>query len=173
MKKLLMGSFVLTIFSISLLIFQLSCKKEAVAQTGSYVLHPATTSALGGVIVGSGLNINNSGVLSVAARDTSVPQLGKLLFVELSGGLPDQQTICTSNYDGTGKVKIPISLPTSREFRSIPVHATLSPDGKMLFFEAYEGSTQTYFIYSCSINGSNLQIVHSSSKNLIGLMNAY
>ena len=35
MKKLLMGSIVLTMFSISVIIFQLSCKKEASSQTNS------------------------------------------------------------------------------------------------------------------------------------------
>ena len=35
MKKLLMSSVVLTLFSLSILIFQISCKKEATAQTTS------------------------------------------------------------------------------------------------------------------------------------------
>ena len=35
MKKLLLGSIVLTMFAISVLIFQISCKKEATAQTNS------------------------------------------------------------------------------------------------------------------------------------------
>ena len=86
---------------------------------------------------------------------------------------PNEQVIYTSNYDGAGKSKIPVSLPAGRTFRSIPVHAALSPDGKKLFFEVYESTTSTYFIYSCLIDGSNLQIVHGGSQNLIGLINAY
>ena len=35
MKKLLMGSIVLTVFALSVLIFQISCKKEATAQTNT------------------------------------------------------------------------------------------------------------------------------------------
>src|SRR6185436_10982897 len=35
MKKLLMGSLVLTMFSISVIIFQISCKKEANSQSNS------------------------------------------------------------------------------------------------------------------------------------------
>ena len=35
MKKLLLSSIVLTLFSFSIILFQLSCKKDAVAQTGT------------------------------------------------------------------------------------------------------------------------------------------
>lgn len=35
MKKLLMGSLALTLFSISIIIFQMSCKKDATAQTNN------------------------------------------------------------------------------------------------------------------------------------------
>jgi len=46
MKKLLMGSAALTLFSIAMIVLQISCKKEATAQSGgtSYNLPPATTS---------------------------------------------------------------------------------------------------------------------------------
>lgn len=53
MKRLLLGSIILILFSISILILQFSCKKEVAAQTGSYILIPATATKLGGIIVGN------------------------------------------------------------------------------------------------------------------------
>lgn len=70
MKKLLMGSVSLLLFSIAIAVFQISCQKEVGAQGGSstsYILPPATTNSLGGVIVGNGLNVTSNGLLSVNA----------------------------------------------------------------------------------------------------------
>ncbi len=69
MKKLLQGSIVLTLFAISIFLFQISCKREAIAQNTQYTLPVATNSRLGGVIVGPGLNIDNSGILSCSRND--------------------------------------------------------------------------------------------------------
>lgn len=67
MRKLLLGSAVLTLFAISITLFQISCQKESNAQTTTYTLPPATTTSLGGIIVGNGLSVTPSGVLSVTA----------------------------------------------------------------------------------------------------------
>jgi hypothetical protein len=74
-----MGSVALTLFSISIVIFQMSCKKDATAQTGgtSYTLPTATTSTLGGVIVGSGLSVTSNGILSANATTGGLTQLNK------------------------------------------------------------------------------------------------
>jgi hypothetical protein len=51
MKKVFLGSIVLVFFAVSICIFQISCTKEAVAQTNNtYVVPPATTTTLGGVL---------------------------------------------------------------------------------------------------------------------------
>ena len=161
-----MGSLVLMTFSFAVIGFQLSCKKEATAQTvPNYSLPPATTSVLGGVIIGSGLSITSSGILSTTSTGTGLSQLNKLL-------IHDGTNFATINYDGTNKTIISFTLPTGRTLRSTPPKGHLSPDGNILFFEVYESSTGTYFIYSCSINGSNLKVVFSSTKDAT-LFNAY
>ena len=80
MKKLLLGSVALTLFSIAIAIFQMSCQKEANAQTGTgtYTLQPATTSTLGGIIVGNGLSVTSNGTLSVNAP--IAPTLNLVLY---------------------------------------------------------------------------------------------
>lgn len=67
MRKLLLSSVVLSLFAIALTVFQMSCQKEATAQqTGSnYTLPSATTSTLGGVIIGSGISVTSNGTISV------------------------------------------------------------------------------------------------------------
>lgn len=61
----------------------------------SYVLPPATTSVLGGVIVGSGLNVNTSGLLSVKAATASVAGITKIYpgTGNNTDGTMDQNTI--------------------------------------------------------------------------------
>lgn len=203
MKKLFLGSIVLMMFSISITLIQISCQKPAEAQTGSntYVLPPATTSALGGVIVGQGLNVTNTGVLSANPSSYTMPVatnttiggviVGSGLNVSSNGTLSvnatstggnlsqlnklliyDGQNFATINYEGTNKTIIPVTLPAGRKLRSVPPEAHLSPDGQKLFFEVYEQSTSMYFIYSCNINGSNLQAIVSGS-NQIDLTSAY
>ena len=80
MKKLLLGSATLTIFALSIAIFQIACQKETTAQQTQYTLVPATTATLGGVIVGNGLNVSNNGTLSVAS--SAPAQQNKILFVK-------------------------------------------------------------------------------------------
>ena len=85
MKKIIafsaICSFVLLFAAISIGIFQISCQKEAIAQTGNtYTLPAATTSTLGGVIVGSGLNVASNGTISVSSATAGVTQLNKLFL---------------------------------------------------------------------------------------------
>jgi hypothetical protein len=86
MKKLLMGSAALTLFSISMIIFQMSCKKDATAQTGgtSYTLPAATTSTLGGIVVGNGLSVSNGGTLSVNSSTGGVTQFNKIIYTKMN-----------------------------------------------------------------------------------------
>ena len=65
MKNLLLGSIALTLFAVSITLFQISCQKVAQAQTTTYTLPAATTTALGGVVIGNGLSITSSGTLSI------------------------------------------------------------------------------------------------------------
>ena len=102
MKKVFLGSIVLVFFAVAICLFQISCTKEAVAQTNStYVLPPATTTTLGGVIVGNGLSITPTGVLSVNSSVGSVALQNKILFTKESNSTLAAE-IWSANYDGTG-----------------------------------------------------------------------
>ena len=77
-------------------------KSTAQSSSGStYTLPAATASSLGGVIVGSGLSVASNGTIS-----TNVIQSSKILFWD---GNASVIVIC--NNDGTGVVKMPITLP--------------------------------------------------------------
>jgi len=162
MKKLLMGSIALTLFSISILIFQISCQKELVAQqnTTNYILPPATTTTLGGVIIGSGLSITSNGTLSVnASTGSGLTQLNKIVFKKFFvSGIIETQEIWTANYDGTNSNKVNLTLPATLVLND-ENGTRLSPDGQLIFFTVKELATGLNHIYSCKIDGSNLKKV--------------
>ena len=101
MKTIFKSSLLLLLFSFSVLVFNLSCEKELIAQnTTPYTLPIATSTKLGGIIVGTGLNVTTDGVLSTQQN------LGLLVFAK---GGDKANEFWTSKYDGTGQVKITIS----------------------------------------------------------------
>jgi hypothetical protein len=108
MKTIFKSSLLLLLFSFSVLVFNLSCEKESIAQnTTPYTLPIATSTKLGGIIVGTGLNVTTDGVLSTQQN------LGLLVFAK---GGDKANEFWTSKYDGTGQVKITISaLPSTGE----------------------------------------------------------
>ncbi len=159
MKKLLMGSAVLTLFSISIIIFQMSCKKDATAQTSgtNYTLPTATTSSLGGIIVGNGLSVTSSGILSAISVNS---QQNKLIFKKIVGSTSE---IWTANYDGTNSTKVNISLPSGVVF-SDDMNPIVSPNGLKIFFTA--GNVFNGDIYSSNIDGTSvLKIVDKGGAN--------
>ncbi|SDD51750.1 hypothetical protein SAMN04488024_106101 [Pedobacter soli] len=175
-----MGSIALATLSLSILLFQISCKKEVNAQnTGSYVLPAATTSTLGGVIVGSGLSISPNGTLTANA---STAQLNKLVYSKItfdSGGTYKGAEIWTANYDGTAQTKINVALPSGIVFSENP-SPKLSPNGTKVFFTA--GPASTYnptmttieSLYSCNIDGSGaVKIIEGTTISRIGDHMAY
>jgi len=154
MRKLLLGSIALMTFAIAIILIQISCKKEAVAQsngnTGSnYILKPATTSALGGVIIGNGLSIAGDGTLSVNNNEANYGGSAQLNLILYS----HNGELWTANIDGTNQTKIPITLPTGI---TVLDNAHLSPDGKKVIFDVNGQTQQGAAIYSCNIDGSNL-----------------
>ena len=171
MKKILLSSAVLTIFAISIVLFQLSCQKESHAQTASYILPAATTTTLGGVIAGSGLNVSPTGVLSVAPS-TSSP-LNLLVYYKTVGAVVE---IWTAKYDGTAQAKINLTIPANTEF-SDDAAPLLSPDGTKLFFTLQStviGQDGTD-LYSANINGTSVTkiIDKGGNGNYIILGGAY
>jgi len=160
MKKLLLGSAALAILSIAITIFQISCQKTVNAQSGtSYILPAATTSSLGGIIVGSGLNITSGGVLSSTTSGPS--QINVLLFSKRKGSGPFIYELWTSNYDGTNQNKININLGAGLSIVEEGSSPKLSPDGRLVFFHVSEGNYNN--IYSCNIDGSNVRKIISGS----------
>jgi len=142
-----MSTMVLALFTISIVLFQISCQRTATAQT-------------------------NSGASSI----------NKILFAKSSGtgGSGTRvQELWTANYDGTGAVKINITLPTG-VFIADAMNARLSVNGQKIFFEAgppYQTGATTSTnndIYSCNIDGSGvIKIVDkgtatAASTNLMG-----
>lgn len=137
MKKLLLGSILLTFFSLAIILFQISCRKEASARTmgeesSSFVLISKT------VIVKfyeqSGVDSLNNPILneqSFAALDFYI--------------LRDKENSLS---------KVTVNLPQDEYAWS---RAVLSKDGSKIFFDTYHVHTGYSGIYSCSINGSNVQ----------------
>lgn len=156
MKKLLLGSIILIVFAFSISLFQISCQKQATAQTTTYTLPPATSSTLGGIIVGAGLSISSNGTLSVTNSTGGLQQLNKIVFVK-SIGYSSPKEIWTANYDGSNASKINIILPIGFPSRHGAINSRLSPDGQTIFFEVMEDSlSEMQSIYKCNINGSNV-----------------
>jgi hypothetical protein len=149
MRKLLLGSAVLTLFAIAITLFQISCQKESNAQTTTYTLPPATTTTLGGVIVGNGLSATPSGVLSVTPAATSVLNL-IVYYKEVSANVFE---VWTAKYDGTNQTKINISLPANTEFHD-DTPPQLSPDGAKVFYTLNNTVTFTQSLYTANINGT-------------------
>ena len=174
MKKFLLGSVALISFAIAIIIFEISCKKEAIAQTGSnYTLPPATNSSLGGIIVGNGLSVSSNGTLSVNSSTGGLAQLNKIVYISKHG---NGSEIWTANYDGTNKTKVNYILPTGLKL-DFSYGVKLSPDGKKLFFSA---STDGYGesadgIFSCNVDGSNTTkiIDHVNTSDSLQIGGAY
>ena len=149
MKRLLLSSLVLLIFSASILIFQMSCQKSIQAQNSVYVLQPATTSSLGGIIVGNGLSINSSGILSTNASGGSVVQTNKILYQTNTGSL------VIADNDGTNAKNIAIPLPSG----SLGVNdVMLSPEGQRIYY-TFSDDRGFGTIASCKIDTSDMKIV--------------
>jgi hypothetical protein len=149
MKKILLGSAVLTLFAIAITLFQISCQKESNAQTTNYTLPPATMTTLGGIIVGTGLSINSNGVLSVTPAATSVLNL-IVYYKEVSANVFE---IWTAKYDGSNQAKINISLPANTEFHD-DTPPQLSPDGSKVFYTLINTVTFVQSLYTANINGT-------------------
>ena len=157
MKKLLQGSIVLTLFAVSIFLFQMSCKREAIAQNTQYSLPVATNSNLGGVIVGPGLSIDNSGVLSCSRNDV-------ILYYKMTS--PRYEWWVCDRAGGNQRM---VNFPSTITVMGLGV-SLLSDKNTVVF----SGAASTIplgpsDLYTMNIDGSNLQkIVANSGVNLTG-----
>jgi hypothetical protein len=180
MKKIMHSTIVLLLFTIAVLLFQISCKKEATAQSTTYVLPPATTSRLGGVMPdGTTISVDANGKISAISSGNTATQQNKIIFIKsLYSGVGnnnkyDSAQIWSANYDGSNQQQINVALPSGYVI-VLDQSVKLSPDGKTIFFTAfspgnnYPTTSTPWSIYSCNIDGSNVhQIVQGTSANAV------
>jgi len=137
MKKILLSTIVLTGFSLSIILFQISCKKSADAATT-----PTTTVTQQNKIIYT-----------------------KNLPVSGSTGIYYSE-IWIANYDGSSPQKININLPTGL-FVDYTTFVKLSPDQKTIFFrvsDVKQDKIGTGF-YSANIDGSNAKLIVPNDGN--------
>ncbi|MBS1579012.1 MAG: PD40 domain-containing protein [Bacteroidetes bacterium] len=172
MKKLFLGSMVLSLFSFAIMLFQLSCTKDASAQTtvGSrtqlnkivYSIADYTNNVNSLWIAnydGSNATKVNfsaiSGIINLKPYAGALSPDGKTLFFsaeyQTSGSSSIISDMFTANIDGSNVKKISFILSgTTLPGANAP---TFSPDGKTLFFTAAGG------IYSSNLDGTNVKAV--------------
>jgi hypothetical protein len=191
MKKLLLGSLAMIFLSITVSIINVSCQEEATAQTNNtYILPPATTAILGGVIPdGVTINVEPNGRISAAGNSTIAST------TRLGGVIPDGTSItvdangkisATQNNNGVqilGKMlynrfdranNIPDGLwianwdGSGQTKVNIPndirvSYPKLSTDHKLIFFQGY--TANNWSLYSCNLDGSNLKRIIDGGLN--------
>jgi hypothetical protein len=117
-----------------------------------------TVFALAGILFQ--ISCSNSDNQTLSTNSTPI---GKIVFAKRPANSDWQ--IWTCNYDGTNLTQIPITLPSNVVFNysQQQTNVQLSPDGQKVFFVTIDNNTNAYVIYSCSIDGSNLQPVTTQS----------
>jgi hypothetical protein len=168
MKRILKSFIVLLLFSLSLILFQLSCDEEVDAQHKDYILPPATASTLGGVKVGEGLSVTIDGILSLTeGHNNGQESLDRFLYVFYNDNTNTTE-FWTAKHDGTDNKQIPISLPSGLKISS--QSGVLTPNGQTLIFTVRDLSNVKY-IYSISIDGSNLKkLIDGTGKTGDGIV---
>lgn len=165
-----MSAIVLSCFAIALALFQISCQKDATAQTSNnYTLPPATTSNLGGVIVGNGLSISSNGNLSVnTSTSGGIVQQNKIIFAKSKpSGSTFIVEIWTAKYDGSSASKVNITLPAGVIFAD-GINPAISPDGTKIFFTGATSLLNGADLYSCNADGTNVvKIVDRAGGGII------
>ena len=145
MRNLLKSTLYLTVFALAGILFQISCSNSENTK--------------------STMNTTN---------------IGKIVF----GRRPVSSTVFTSwqiwtcNYDGSNLNQIPITLPSNVIFNisNGQTNVKLSPDGQKVFFVTVtnpSGGSAYASIYSCNIDGTNLNEVAVVNDDNIELGGAY
>ena len=150
MRKLLLASLALTIFSLSIIIFQVSCQKSATAQTSDNLAPLDITLFYKTIQASVGVGVDSAG------RQTTVTK-------------PAAEYYTVKN-DGSNLIKINLNLPAG-QYASAGIGNTghLSPDGKKLVFTALNANSQST-IYALTIATGNLtKLVDgaTASQNLL------
>ena len=110
---------------------------------------------------------------TTAQTSSVVNQVSKILYTSYSGG---NYKLWIANYDGTNATQINIALPAGvdMQYGNSNFSMYLSPDGQKIFFFAGNPiSPGANSLYSCNVNGTNVQPVVTSSTELLHLYGAY
>jgi len=138
MKKLLLSTIVLLAFSLSIVLFQLSCKKDAKA---------ASTT-----------------LSTQVAQQNKLLYLKDIYGGAASGNAYDSAQLWMANYDGTDQQEVSVALPTGYVI-VLGQTIKLSPDGKTIFLDAfspgnnYPTTSTQWSIYACNLDGTNVHLV--------------
>jgi len=104
MKRILLASIILTLFSCSLLIFQVSCRQEATAQTtgSSNVIPFVSWTSVKGSLYTINIDGTNQRVLNIGMEATFIYGIvdNKIVFVGRPSGSSTGQ-LYTCNIDGS------------------------------------------------------------------------
>ncbi len=154
MKKILLSSAVLTFFAFSILLFQLSCQKNANAQTTSpnYVLPPATTTTLGGVTVdGTTIKVDANGKISLVS---SLASASFIVYSKTNTSGNDE--IWKANIDGSNQRILNINLPSgyTLNVNHDGGQIRITSDKQKIIFKGENSSTISLF--SCAVDGTNV-----------------
>jgi hypothetical protein len=171
MKRIILSTVVLLVFSLAIMVFQVSCKKDAVAQNQPYKLPIATIKTLGGVIVdGVTLKIDEKGVLSTTGDVVILNPIEDNFIVyghETNDARPDNGElnigeIWIMNEDGSGKTKVNISIPPN-QYVNIHAGMRVTRQGKILFIADTDAKSndhpEVHIIYQCDKDGKNLKVM--------------
>ena len=155
MKKILLSTFVLIAFALSVVIFQLSCKKDVIAQEPAYTVPIASTTKLGGVMVdGTTIIIDKQGKIS------SVPiviEYSDVVYI-IESGIDGDPELWKINMDGTMNQRLPIALPAGLAIDpyNIGFKRTLN---KIIFGAKNKNSGDQKYIFTCNVDGTELRKV--------------
>jgi len=137
MKKILLSTVILAAFSLSVILFEISCKKSATAQSNSTSTTPAQ---------------QNKIIYLLYQGD--VPNTTQALY-----------GIFEANYDGSSPQQINITMPTGVTLDDN--FLSLSPDHKTIFFSGSVTASNELDIYSCNFDGSNVKKVAANGENAV------
>lgn len=154
--------------SLAIMVLQVSCKKDAIAQDQPYILPIATTERLGAVIVdGVTLKISEKGVLSTTGDVVILNPIEDNFIVYGVEGRNNNETIWIMNEDGGGKTRVDVAIPPSQAV-NINAGLRVTRGGKILFItEGTNSDLET--LYQCDKDGRNLKVLDQTSSGSLTL----
>jgi hypothetical protein len=146
MKKLLLGSILLTFFSFAIILFQISCRKEASARNMG---EPLSTS----ILISKPFVVKFSEQSGVDSLNNPILEERSLTALDFYI-LQDNETVLN---------KVTVNLPQDEYAWS---RAVLSKDGSKIFFDTYHIHKGYSGIYSCSVDGGNAKKIADENYSL-------